>query len=787
MKKRIKKLREASRKAVPTISPERALLITEFYQSVNKPEDPVPVQRARALEYILKNKSLCVNEGELIVGERGDRPAAVPTYPEIVVHSLKDLRILNDRPRIPYRVAGDTRQVYRDRIIPYWQDRCIRTRIFREMDADWQGAYDAGVFTEFLEQRSPGHTVLGDKIYRQGFTDIQKEIRKNRESLDYDRDPRAREKADELRAMDIAAGALIAYARRYADRLEEMAGQAGEPARRKELEKMAGICRRVPAQKPRTFYEALQYYWFVHIGVITELNPWDSFNPGRLDQHLYPFYRSETAAGTLNREGARELLQSLWIKFHNQPAPPKVGVTARESATYTDFALINIGGMKPDGSDAVNELSYLVLEVVGEMRLLQPSSMIQVARKNPDRLLKRAIDIIKTGFGQPSIFNADAIVKEHLRQGKTLADAREGGASGCVESGIFGKESYILTGYFNLVKVMEITLNRGKDPRTGKQIGPAARDPRRMESFDDFYGEFQRQLKFFIDRKIEGNNRIEALYSALLPAPFLSLLIDDCVQKGLDYHSGGARYNTNYIQGVGIGTGTDVLSALRTLVFEPGQIPMDRLLTALRRDFEGEEVLRQRLLNRVPKYGNDNPSADDLAVRLFDSFFGMVDGRPTFRGGKYRINLLPTTVHVYFGSVLGATPDGRKAGTPISEGISPVQGMDRNGPTAVVKSAARIDHVRTGGTLLNQKLNPSLLADEKGVESLVHLIRSYFDWDGHHIQFNVVTAGTLKKAREYPEKYRNLIVRVAGYSDYFCNLGPELQEEIIRRTEHAEL
>ncbi|MGD8252164.1 MAG: pyruvate formate lyase family protein, partial [Desulfobacterales bacterium] len=598
-------------------------------------------------------------------------------------------------------------------------------------------------------------------------------------------DPRALDRREELQAMEIAAGALIAFAGRYADALAALAAEEIDARRAGELSTMALICRKVPARAPETFWEALQYYWFVHIGVITELNPWDAFNPGRLDQHLYPFYRREIDAGTLDREGARELLQAFWIKFNNHPAPPKVGITAKESNTYVDFALINLGGVRSDGADAVNELSYLMLEVVEEMRLLQPSAMVQLSKKNPDRFLKRALSIIKTGFGQPSLFNTDGIIQQLTGQGKRIEDARCGGASGCVESGAFGKECYILTGYFNLPKVLELALHNGLDPRTGKQIGPETGDPQSFENFADVMTAFSRQLRHFIDIKIRGNNIIERINAKYMPVPFLSLMIDDCLTRGLDYNEGGARYNTSYIQGVGLGTLTDSLSSIRTHVFERGLLSMGELLALLESDFHGRETLRRRFLDDTPRYGNDNDDADDLLAEIFELFHGAVDGRPNTKGGHHRINLLPTTSHVYFGSVLGATPDGRKSGTPLSEGISPVQGADRKGPTAVLKSAAKIDHLRTGGTLLNQKFTPSILEDEAGIDRLASLVRSYFRMDGHHIQFNVVDIDTLRRAQSEPENYRDLIVRVAGYSDYFVDLTPELQEEVIRRTTHS--
>jgi formate C-acetyltransferase len=473
------------------------------------------------------------------------------------------------------------------------------------------------------------------------------------------------------------------------------------------------------------------------------------------------------------------------VKFNNHPAPPKVGVTALESNTYTDFALINTGGLNKDGKDAVNEMSYLILDVIEEMRLVQPSSMVQLSKQNPDSLLKRAIRIIATGFGQPSVFNTDAIVQELVRQGKSIEDARNGGASGCVESGAFGTEAYFLTGYFNLTKVMEVTLYNGFDPGTKQQIGLRTGDATTFSSPDDLMKAFEKQLRYFIDIKIKGNNIIERLFINRMPVPFLSLLIDDCIDNAKDYNAGGARYNTSYIQGVGLGSITDMVTSLKYNVFDTKRCSMAEMLKAMKANFEGYDELRKDIVYSTPKYGNDEDYADMEAVKVFDLFYAAVNGRPTARGGTYRINLLPTTSHVYFGSVIGAMPDGRKAGQPLSEGISPFQGADRKGPTAVIRSAARIDHLKTGGTLLNQKFTPSLLENEKGIDSFTHLIRSYFRMDGHHIQFNVVTADTLKDAQKHPEKYQDLIVRVAGYSDYFNDLGKDLQDEIIRRTEQA--
>jgi formate C-acetyltransferase len=787
MTPRIKQLREQSLNAVNRISAERALLMTEFYKDHLRNGDSIPVQRARSFDYVLSNKEICINDMELIVGERGPAPKATPTYPEITVHSLQDLDILHSREKVWFRVDSETRRAYEEIIIPFWKGRSNRDRVMEAMSPEWHDAYNAGIFTEFMEQRAPGHTVAGYKIFNKGLLDILNDIEDSIKTLDRTNDPAAPDKTEELKAMKIAAGAMIRYAERHAGKLEQLAAAEKDPGRKNELSGMARICRRVPAHAPATFHEVLQHYWFIHLGVVTELNPWDSFSPGRLDRHLYPFYKAETEAGTLTRDRAVEILESFWVKFNNHPSPPKIGVTAEESNTYTDFCLINLGGLTSDGEDAVNEVSYILLDVIEEMRLLQPGSMIQVSRRNPDAFVDRAVKIAGTGFGQPSVFNTDAIVRELLNQGKSLVDARNGGASGCVESGAFGTESYILCGYFNLPKVLEITLHDGFDTRTGKQIGLHTGQASELKSYEQLLNAFKRQVQHFAAIKIKGSNAIEHIFMSHIPTPFLSLIIDDCVARGTDYIQGGARYNTNYIQGVGLGTVTDSLTSLRINVYEEKIITLPDFMEAMERNFEGYDELLYRLLCKTPRYGNDDDRADAQLTDVFDIYCDAVTGHQSPRGAAYRINLLPTTCHVYFGSVMHAGPDGRKAGRPVSEGISPVQGADKNGPTSVIKSAARIDHLRTGGTLLNQKFAPSFFEDDGAIRKISALIRSYFRMNGHHIQFNVVDAATLRDAQKHPEKHRNLIVRVAGYSDYFNDLGTDLQNEIIMRTEHEHL
>lgn len=785
MTERTAKLREQSLNARPRISHERALLMTEFYEK-NLGRYSAPVMRAKAFYHLCQHKTIYIGEDELIVGERGPAPKATPTYPELTCHSIEDLRILNSRPKTNYAVDEECIRVYEEKIIPFWRGRSIRDKMFAILPQEWKDCYDAGIFTEFMEQRAPGHTVLDDKIYHKGMLDFKADIEREIANLDYINDPRAYDKLEQLKAMDIACDALILFAKRHADLASEMAKSCSSEKRKAELLKIAEVCSWVPARAPRNFHEALQYYWFCHLGVITELNGWDSFNPGHLDQHLLPFYQKGLEDGSLTPEIARELLECFFIKFNNHPAPPKVGVTAEESGTYTDFANINIGGLLRDGSDGSNEISHMLLDIIDEMHLLQPSSNIQLSKKTPDALLKHALRVIRKGYGFPSIFNADVVIQEQLRQGKTIEDARAGGCSGCVETGAFGKEAYILTGYFNLPKILEITLHSGFDPRTGKQIGLNTGDPSSFKSFDELFNAYRRQLAHFLNIKLKGNQIIERLYATEMPAPFLSVLIDDCIKKGMDYNAGGARYNNNYIQMVGLGSITDSLSAIKDVVFDNKKFTIGELIEILDRNFENAEDVRQWLLNKTHKYGNDDDYADSIMRMVFNACFEELDGKPNTKGGFYRVEMLPTTCHIYFGKVTGALPDGRKATMPLSEGISPVQGADRNGPTAVIKSAAKLDHVKTGGALLNMKFSPELLSTEEGIDKLAKLVRTYFRMDGHHVQFNVVTAETLRKAQKNPEQYRDLIVRVAGYSDYFCDLSTDLQDEIISRTEHKE-
>jgi len=786
MNARIQRLRKLSVETEPAITIERALHQTEFYKT-NSGKYSVPVMRAmQYLDHVSK-KAIYIGEDELIVGERGPKPRAVPTFPELNCHSVVDFHVLNSRDQQHYRVDSKDIEIYEKEVIPYWKGRTMRERIFEHVPEEWKRAYEAGLFTEFMEQRAPGHTVLDGKIYRKGMLDFKEEIRIHLDSLDYLTDPEATDKAEELKAMDIACDAAILFASRHADKAMEMASKTTDPVRKQELLDIAGVCRWVPAHAPRTFREAIQMYWFVHLGIITELNGWDAMNPGHFDQHLAPFYRREVAAGTLTRDQAKEFLSCFWIKVNNHPAPPKVGITARESGTYNDFTNINIGGLTPDGTDGVNEVSYLMLEVVEELHILQPGNSVHISSKTPDEFLHAACKVIRQGHGYPSVFNPDVYVRELTGMGKLLRDAREGGCSGCIEVGAFGKEAFLLTGYLNVPKILEVTLNRGIDPLTGQVAGIDCGDPREFRDYEELYEAFLKQLNFIVDQKIRVSNYIDRMFAKYAPAPFLSVVIEDCIAKGRDYYNGGPRYNTNYIQCTGLGTITDSLATLKKHVFEDQVYSMDNLLATLAKNFEGDEKMRQFILNRTPFFGNDDDYADSIAVRVYNDLLRAIDGKPNTKGETFHLNMLSTTCHIYFGKVLGATPNGRLAGKSISDGTSPSHGCDTHGPTAVIRSMGKLDQTRSGGTLLNLRFLPSLLKRDTDVTKLGQLIRSYFTLGGHHVQFNIVDTATLLTAQKHPEEYKDLLVRMAGYSDYFNDMNDDLQQEIIDRTQNEML
>ena len=784
MNERIQKLRDISVNTPVHIDLERAKIETDFYRE-NDGKYSIPVMRAMVLKEYFSKKTLYFGDGELIVGEKGKDPQASPTFPELCCHSEEDMIVMSDRKLVSFHTTVEDRELQKKEIIPFWEGRTIREKILASMKPEWHECYEAGVFTEFMEQRGPGHTCGGEQVFTTGYMDYKAKIKETMDKLDWMNDPEAYDKNEELKAMDICCDAVIIIGERYHKLALEKAEAETNPVRKAEILQIAENLEVVPAHAPQTYWQAIQLYWFTHLAVTTELNPWDAFSPGRMDQHLIKYYEADTEAGILDDEKALELLECLWVKFYNQPAPVKVGITLKESATYTDFANINTGGVTPTGENGVNAVSYLILDCMDDMKLVQPNSNVTISKKTPQRFLRRACEISRKGWGQPAFYNTEAQIMELIKAGKTLEDARRGGSSGCVETGAWGSEAYILTGYMNIPKIFQMTLFNGYDQVSGKQLGLKLGYAKDFKTYEELWDAFKKQLEYFVNIKIYGNNIIERIYAEFMPAPLLSVVTNDCISNAKDYNAGGARYNTNYIQGVGIGTVTDCLTSVKYNVFDEKNFTMDELIEAMEHNFEGYDYIYSLVTEKTPKYGNDDDYADDVMKQIFDLYHDTIVGRPNMKGGKYGIDMLPTTCHVYFGDVILATPNGRKAHKPVSEGISPEKAADVNGPTAVIKSCAKMDHLATSGTLLNQKFTPDVVAGDEGLAHMADLVRSYFAMDGHHIQFNIIDRATLIEAQKNPEEYKDLIVRVAGYSDFFRNLDKPLQDEIINRTEQS--
>jgi len=779
---RVQKLLDEFHAARPEVFTERAVMATKAYAQTEG--QPMAIRRAKMMEQILNGVSVLIRDGELIVGCKTPAILGSPLYPEIACDWVeKELETIALRDEAPFYVSEETKKILREEVFDYWRGKQIYNRIVEVMPPEIQQATEEGLFFHYYLNRTIGHiTVDYERVLKRGFLGLKAEAEEALQQVNY-QERESLKKIHLWQAMVRCCDAAIHFAERYAEEADRLAAVETNPSRRAELEQIAAICRRVPAYPARTFHEALQSFWFVHLILNLETNAY-AIGPGRFDQYLYPYYQADRDAGRLTQEQAWELLACLWIKF-NELTVVKEGGTAKASTTYNDFQNLNLGGQTAEGLDATNELSYLCLDVTGRLRLPQPQISVLISDKTPDRFLLKACEVIRLGFGMPAVFNDDEKVLALLHKGKTLQDARLGGINGCVELVVQGKDNMASSGYINMPKCLELALNNGINPLTGTQLGPQTGNLRDFASFDQLMAAFRQQLAHAIKLKTVYDSIARQVYAEFCPVPFTSLLISDCLEKGRDYHDGGARYNLPLICGVGTGTMADSLAAIKKLVYDDQKFSLEELVLALQANFAGHERLRQLILSRAPKWGNDNDYVDRIAHDVVEMFCDELEKHHNEDGVPYAANMIPTTTHIWFGALTGATPDGRLSGTPLSEGISPVQGMDVNGPTAVIRSMARLNHARCCGTLLNMKFHPSALSGEEGLRRLADLIRTYFRLGGHHMQFNVLSAETLRAAQKNPQEYRNLIVRVAGYSDYFVRLSRDLQDEIISRTEHG--
>jgi formate C-acetyltransferase len=773
---------ERNRNTRPEVHPFRAVAVTRSCQETEG--EPIAIRRGQMLYRVLAEQPVTIQTDELIVGMKTLTPRGSPVYPEINCAWIeRDLDRLATRRDTPFYVSDATKRILREEVFPYWRNRQIADRINAVVPPDIWRADERGVIYNYFRSRTIGHFQAAyDKVLARGLEGVIADVERSRERLDA-QDANDAGRRQFLESVILACRGAILFAGRYAADARRLAATEADPVRRAELAQIAATLEQVPARPARSFREALQSFWITHLVLNLETSG-HAFGPGRFDQYLYPFYRQSIDSGEITTEQAQELIDCLWVKFDEITLAKDSG-ESQTSSSYPDFQNLNIGGLTRGGRDAVNELSFMCLDALERTRLPQPGLSAQIASVTQPKFLLRCCEVLRLGTGMPAMFNSDVMVLGMVNRGKTLSDARASSLNGCVAAFCDGKDRMASSGYFNLAKALELALNDGVDRMTGEPLGPRTGDPRTFASFEDVMAAFTAQVEHFVDMKVRYDDLVRGIYAEHCPVPFTSAVIDDCIATATDWHAGGSRYKIATLSGVAVGTVADALSAIRTHVFERGTFGMAELVEALDRNWEGREIMRQTLANKTPRYGNDDDRADDLAVRVQDVFCTAVERHTDIQGAKYWVDLLPTTSHIALGEVTGATPDGRRAGSWLSEGVSPVQGYDRKGPTAATRSVAKLDHARTNGTLLNVKINPQTVQNDSDLHKLAALIRGYFSQGGHHMQFNIVDRELLLEAMDHPERHRNLLIRVAGYSDYFTLLSREIQQEILSRAEHG--
>jgi pyruvate formate-lyase/glycerol dehydratase family glycyl radical enzyme len=761
---------------------ERARYTTQSYRSTEGL--PIPVRRGRMLLDLVRQMSIAIYPHELIVGNRSLLPRMGVIAPEGAVDWVdRELETLPTRSQDRFQISQEQIRELREEVFPYWRGRTLEDIVAARLPTDVKTAMRGKVFTLNQTDHAQGHILPDVESWlRLGVIGLREKVLAARARPE----AQSPEQQAFYDATLIALQAAHEFMMRYANLALELARQAGDQQRRNELKQIAEICRWVSEQPPRDFWEALQSLWFLFVLLQIESNA-SSFSPGRFDQYMLPYLERDLASGRLTLEEAQTLLEHLWLKF-NEIVLLRNSTSARYFAGFPIGFNIVVGGQLPDGRDATNILSYMCLRAQADIGLTQPNLSIRIHRNSPEEFLMAASSVISRGGGMPQVFNDEVIISGQLRRGVAREDAMNYAVVGCVELSIPGKAlGWSDAAMFNMTRVLELTLFGGRDPQTGEPIGLPTQCLDEMRSFEELERAYDRQLAHFVALMVKGCNVVDQAHAELLPSPFLSLVVSDCIERGRDVTAGGARYNFSGVQGVQVAHVADSLATVRQAIFEEKWLAPGELLHALRCNFEGYEALRQRLIHRAAKYGNDDDRVDSLAQKWAGRYSELVAQYPTIRGGTYQPGFYTVSAHVPMGWNVGAMPDGRLAGTPLADGgLSPMAGRDRKGPTAVLRSVSKINlELASNGTLLNMKFLPSFFAGEEALQRFVAFLRTFCRLKIPHVQFNVVSGETLRQAQAHPEEYRHLVVRVAGYSAYFTELDRELQEEIIQRTEFA--
>ena len=725
---------------------------------------------------------ITIDEGELIAGNRSLLPRMGVIAPEGAVTWVdRELDILPTRPQDRFNITPEQIRELREEIFPYWRGKTLEDIVATRVPPDIMRAVRGKAFSLNQTDHAQGH-ILPDVEYwlRLGIGGLCAQVQEARSRPEM----QTAEKQVFYDASEIVLTAAQTLIERYAELAAAMAVKEADPQRAVELTQIAANCHHLAHDAPETFYQALQAVWFLFVLLQIESNA-SSFSPGRFDQYMLPYLLADLQGGRLTQQQAQELLEALWLKF-NEIVLLRSSSSARYFAGFPIGFNIAVGGLLSDGSDATNLLTYMCLRAQADVGLTQPNLSVRVHAGSPQELLEVAAFVISKGSGMPQIFNDEVIVPGQVNRGLPLEEARNYAVVGCVELSTPGKAlGWSDASMFNLTRVLELTLYGGKDPHSGEQIGLATPALDQMVSFAELEAAYAKQLAYFVDLMVRGCNIVDGIHAEVLPSPWLSLFIADCVERGTDVTAGGARYNFSGVQGVQIANVADSLVAIQQAVYDERWLSATKLLDALRSDFAGSEVLRQRLINRVPKYGNDDDRVDRFAATWGDRYCELVEQYQTIRGGVYQPGFYTVSAHVPMGAHVGATPDGRHAGSPLADGgLSPTAGRDRRGATAVLHSVSKLDlRLASNGTLLNMKFLPSFFEGPEALTKFAQLLRGFCTLHVPHVQFNVVSADTLRQAQANPDEFRSLVVRVAGYSAYFIELDKELQDEIIRRTE----
>lgn len=825
---RIQKLVDKLFEKLPEIESDRAVLLTESYKETEG--QPIIVRRAKAFSHILKNIPIIIRENELIVGSATKAPRSCQVFPEFSYEWLeKEFDTVETRSADPFYISEDNKEILRE-VYKYWKGKTTSELATSYMADETIRAMEHNIFTPGnYYYNGVGHvTVKYEKVLEVGYEGIIKEVKEELSKCNVADEDYAK-RSHFLKSVIESCEAVINYANRYAELALNMAKECKDNNRKAELLQIASNCARVPAKGARSFYEACQSFWFVQMLLQVESSG-HSISPGRFDQYMYPYYKADLDAGKITKEFAQELMDCIWVKLNDLNKVRDAG-SAEGFAGYGLFQNLIVGGQDAGGIDVTNDLSFMAIEASMHVMLPQPSLSVRVWNGSPHELLIKAAKLTRTGIGLPAYYNDEVIIPSLLNRGLTLADAREYNIIGCVEPQKAGKtDGWHDAAFFNMCRPLELVFSNGYDK--GELVGVETGDVTKMNTFEEFYDAYKKQMKYCIELLVNADNSIDMAHMERCPLPYLSSMVDDCISRGKSVQEGGAIYNFTGPQGFGIANMADSLYAIKKLVFDEKKVTLAEYKDALENNYgrgisleRVEELTREvikelendghainaevvaqvsatialdsldnskkakydkllEMIEAIPKFGNDIKEVDQFARDVAYVYTKPLENYKNPRGGQYQAGLYPVSANVPLGAQTGATPDGRLAYTPVADGVSPSAGKDVNGPTAAANSVARLDHgIASNGTLFNQKFHPSVLAGRTGLEAFVNFIRGYFDQKGSHIQFNVVSRETLIEAQKYPEKYKTLVVRVAGYSALFTSLSRSLQDDIINRTE----